>query len=438
MRLPGLLRPRTVPHLPARTVRLRLTLLYGALFTVCGAALLAITYLLVRSTGGFVLVNDGTPELNSNSPYLGTGEIPERMQGLAQPLYDQAVRQRDAELDYLLVQSAIALAIMVAISVALGWLVAGRILRPLRAITATTREITARNLHERLAIEGPRDELKDLADTIDGLLGRLETAFDAQKRFVANAAHELRTPLTFERALLEETLTDPGATPTSYRSTVERLLAISQQHGHLLDALLTLASSERGLDHREPFDLSTLTEQVLGTYLPEIDRLGLRIETRIAPAPTTGDPALAERLVANLLDNAVRYNLAGGRIELTTAIRTDRAQLSIANTGPIIPPAQVGRLFEPFERLGDRAAHNDGHHGLGLSIARAITAAHDATLTATPRSEGGLAIDVSFPPSPGHRDQHPAELGPDAHTPTPTPHPLTGRTRDRADSTGPI
>jgi signal transduction histidine kinase len=411
MRLLDLLHPRVTPHLPPRTVRLRLTALYGALFTASGAVLLAITYLLVRSTGALFVVSNGKSrrlEVPSAGSSLGTGDIPPQLQGLARQLRDQAVHQHAAELHQLLVKSGIALAIMVVISVALGWLVAGRVLRPLRTMTATAREISARNLHERLAIAGPRDELKDLADTVDGLLGRLETAFDTQKRFVANAAHELRTPLTLERALLEETLTDRNATLTSFRSTSERLLAISEQQGRLLEALLTLASSERGLDRREPFDLSVLTDQVLRTWRPETDRLGLQVQARIAPAPTSGDPALVERLVANLLDNAVRYNLPGGRVEVATAANAERAVLSMANTGPVVPPAQVERLFEPFQRLGGRTTRNDGHHGLGLSIVRAIAAAHHATLTASARPEGGLAVEVSFPVSQAHNDRRDA------------------------------
>jgi signal transduction histidine kinase len=423
MRLPGLFRPRVVPNLP-RTVRLRLTLLYGALFAASGAVLLAITYLLVRSTGYLVLVRNGTPERLETpgaGSSLGTSDqIPPQLRGIAQQLRDQAARQHAADLQQLLVQSGIALAIMVVISIALGWLVAGRVLRPLRTMTITVQQISARNLNERLAVDGPRDELKDLGDTIDGLLGRLKTTLDAQRRFVANAAHELRTPLTLERALLEETLTDPGATLTSSRSTLERLLAISHQQGRLLEALLTLASSERGLDHREPTDLSVLTGQVLRGWRPEIDRLGLQLQARLAAAPTAGDPALVERLVTNLLDNAVRYNLTGGQVEVATETNAGRALLAVANTGPVIPPAQADRLLEPFQRLGDRTAHDDGHHGLGLSIVRAIAAAHDATLTARPRPEGGLAVEVGFPLA--HNDRHPPPTTPtSAHRLLPHP-----------------
>ena len=404
MRLVDMLGRRMRPHLPPRTVRLRLTVLYGTLFTLSGAVLLAITYLLVRRSTGQLLVlrngADGPVEVPRGDSVLFTGnDVPPQLRALAQQFRSEAVQQHAAQLHQLLVQSGFALTIMAVVSIALGWLVAGRVLRPLRRMTAATREMSARNLHERLAMEGPLDEMKDLADTVDGLLGRLETTFDAQRRFVANAAHELRTPLTLEHALLEETLSDHGATLTSTRMTLKRLLVLSEQQGTLLEALLTLASSERGLDRREPFDLSAVTSGVLRGLGPEIDRLGLRVERRMAPAPTSGDPALAERLVTNLLDNAARYNLPGGRIEVTSGITADRALLSIANTGPVIEPAQVERLFEPFQRLGDRTTQDDGHHGLGLSIVRAIANAHDATLTARPRPPGGLTIEVSFPGS---------------------------------------
>jgi signal transduction histidine kinase len=421
MRPLDLLRPRATPHLLPRTVRLRLTLLYGGLFIASGAILLTITYLLFRhSTGHTILLNyqNVRPETSSRDSGIFTGtQIPEQMQRFPQQARDQAAHDRAAQLHALLVQSGIALAIMVVVSIIVGWLVAGRVLRPLRTMTVAVQRISARNVHERLAVEGPRDELKDLADTVDGLLGRLETALGAHKRFVANAAHELRTPLTLEHALLEETLTDRGATLESFRSTSERLLAISEQQGRLLEALLTLATSERGLDRRVPFDLSVLADHVLLASRPEIDRIGLRIETRTAPAPTSGDPALVERLMINLLDNAVCYNGAGGRVEVTTATKAERAVISVVNTGPIIPTAQVDRLFEPFQRL-DRTAQDDGHHGLGLSIIRAIATAHDATLTAHARPDGGLALEVGFPVSKAHNDRHGTRQPPCA-TPTP-------------------
>ncbi|MEV5750007.1 HAMP domain-containing sensor histidine kinase [Actinoallomurus sp. NPDC052308] len=395
-----LLRPRVPAGLRPRTVRLRLTALYGVLFAVSGAILLGVTYLLVRHATGprrVLYRTGGIGPVVSGGGAFTQQPLPPDLQRLSTRLDAEVTRQHAAQMHALLVQSGIALAIMMVVSVVLGWLVAGRVLRPLRTMTSTIQRISARNVHERLAVEGPRDELKDLADTVDGLLGRLETALGAHKRFVANAAHELRTPLTLEHALLEETLTDRTATLASFRATSERVLAISEQQERLLEALLTLATGERGLERRERFDLAELTGQALLAPRPQVDRLGLRIETRTPPAPAAGDPALAERLVANLLDNAVRYNVPGGRVEVGTTTEAGRAVLSVRNTGPVIPPDRVADLFEPFQRLAGRIARDDGGHGLGLSIVRAIAAAHDATVTAHARPEGGLDVEVRFP-----------------------------------------
>jgi signal transduction histidine kinase len=361
-------------------MRLRLTFLYGALFIASGAVLLAITYLLVSNSW-----NDRL--------YVRGGFSPE----LARQFQAQSARQHAADLRDLLIQSGIALALTAVISIALGWLVASRALRPMRMMNVTIQQITARNLHQRLAVEGTRDEVKDLADTIDGLLARLDSALDAQKRFVANAAHELRTPITLERALLEETLTDRTATLASFRSVFERLLALSDQQGRLLEALLTLAGSERGLDRHEPVDLAALTGQVLVSSQPAIDRLGLRVDADLAPTPPiSGHPALVERLVSNLLDNALHHNVSGGRVEIATAAAGEHAVVRVANTGPIVPADQVDRLAEPFRRHGDRTNPDDGHHGLGLSIVAAIATAHDATLTIHARPAGGLTVEVGF------------------------------------------
>jgi signal transduction histidine kinase len=378
----------SLPHLPSPSVRLRLTLLYSGLFLVSGAALLAITYFLFRRSSGInLIVPSAEPE--TLSPQV-RHVVESKFAGLERVHADN--------LHHLLVGSGIALAIMTVISLALGWLVAGRVLRPLRAMTATTRQISERNLHERLALAGPRDELKDLADTVDGLLGRLETAFGAQQRFVANAAHELRTPLTLWRALLEETLTDPDASIETFRATSRRLLALGEEQERLLESLLTLASSERGLARREPFDLAAIVGAVLRDPPPETEPPRIRIETELEPAPAAGDAALAERLVHNLIDNAVTHNIPGGRVQVSTGTGSDGAFLSIANDGPVIPPAAVDRLFEPFQHLGtDRTAPTDGHHGLGLSIVRAIATTHHATLLAEARPEGGLTVEVRFP-----------------------------------------
>jgi signal transduction histidine kinase len=374
------------------TVRLRLTLLYGALFLVFGAVLLGVTYVIFRHASGVNLIVQ--PEGPNGAP----GGVSAATRRMAEGAYANAVQRNTDALHQGLLRSGIVLAIMAVISIALGWLVAGRVLRPLRTMTATTRQISERNLHERLALPGPQDELKDLADTVDDLLSRLETAFGAQQRFVANAAHELRTPMTLWRALLEETLTDPDATIDSFRATSRRLLALGEEQERLLESLLTLASSERGPGRREPFDLAALAEAALRDPPPEAATLGLRIDTELDPAPAAGDDALVARLVGNLIDNAAGHNLPGGGVHIRTGTDPHGAFLSVANDGPVIPPAEVDRLFEPFQRLGtDRTGPNDDHHGLGLSIVRAIATAHGATLRAEARPEGGLTVEARFP-----------------------------------------
>lgn len=385
--------------LAPRRVRMRLTLLYGGLIAGSGAVLLAITYLLVMEFGGVHILIKNPPDQPQSGVYLGTAPPASATHDPGtQQLRDNVIHQHNQELHDLLVQSGIALAIVVAISLVLGWLLAGRILRPLRTMTSTIQQISARNVHERLAAAGPRDEMRDLSDTVDGLLYRLETALDSNRRFVANAAHELRTPLTLEHALLEEMLLDPDATLGSFRATFQRLLLLSRQQARLLESLLTLADSERGLDRREQMDLSAVAGQVMTASRTELDRRGLRFRGNLAPARISGDPALVERLVANLLDNAMGYNIPDGWVEVSTSSRAGRAVVSVANTGKTVPAEQVDRLFEPFQRL-DRTAGRDGHHGLGLSIVRAIATAHGASIAAHARPDGGLTVEVAFPAS---------------------------------------
>jgi signal transduction histidine kinase len=251
-------------------------------------------------------------------------------------------------------------------------------------------------VHERLAVTGPRDELKNLADTIDGLLGRLAAALESHKRFVANAAHELRTPLTLQHALLEEAVLDPHVTVDSFRAQFEELMIVSEQQARLLDSLLVLATSERGVECPESVELSGLTGDVLRAAAPEARQRDLTVAAEVGPAQITGDPVLVERLVANLIGNAMSYNVPDGRVEVATGTDGTRCFLSVANTGPPVPPEMVELLLNPFERL-DRTADDDGHHGLGLSIVQSIAAAHSAELTVRARPEGGLAIRVLFP-----------------------------------------
>ncbi|MEO3786205.1 HAMP domain-containing sensor histidine kinase [Actinocorallia sp. B10E7] len=378
-----------------RRVRTRLALLYVVLSTLSGAVLLGILYLL------FLHSSRSTFRMLVNRPgdQGGGDPLPTMLDMFsAHRAEDEARRQE--ELQQLLTQSGIALAIMAVLSLAVSWVVAGRVLRPLRAMTATVQRISARNLHQRLAADGPADELKDLSDTIDGLLARLEAAMDAHKRFVANAAHELRTPLTLEHALIEETLMDEDADVPEFRASFERVLEVCRQQGRLLESLLTLTTGERGLDRREPVDLADRAERSLAAAGSEARRRGLRLDAGLAPAGTEGDPELVDRLIANLLDNALSYNVPGGWVRLTTEIRNGRPVVTVANTGEPVPADRVGLIFEPFQRL-DRSRGRDGHHGLGLSIVRAVATAHGAAVDARARPDGGLRVEISFPSARG-------------------------------------
>ncbi|HTS72551.1 MAG TPA: ATP-binding protein [Gaiellaceae bacterium] len=382
---------------PSPTIRLRLTAAYGALFLASGAVLLAITYFLLRhdytgrfffSSGENAVVRTGT----GSGRQHGLTVSRQTIGGANHVALLAANAQSAAALHKLLVDSGIALAIMAVLSIWLGWLIAGRALRPLRTITNAAREISANNLHRRLALDGPEDELKQLGTTFDGLLERLETAFAAQRQFVANASHELRTPLTLERALLELALSDPEADAASLRETCEQVLAVGEEQERLIEALLTLSRSQRGLDRHEPVDLAATTAAAAAAA----DRDGLAFETSFEPALTTGDPRLLERLAANLIGNAVNHNLPGGSVTIETGRRNGAVVLRVANTGRPIRPEEVPRLFEPFERLEDERVERQGF-GLGLSIVDAIARAHGATLTASAPRDGGLDIEVEFP-----------------------------------------
>jgi signal transduction histidine kinase len=329
------------------------------------------------------------------------GPIPSPLGGVItkQQIVAAAQNTSTAALHQLLYQSGIALAIMAVASIWLGWLIAGRALSPLRTITNAARDISASNLHRRLALEGPDDEVRQLANTFDDLLGRLEASFDAQRQFVANASHELRTPLTLERTLVEVALADPDATIDTLRATCERVLGVGEQQERLIEALLTLSRSQRGLDRREPFDLAVIAGEILETRAPEAESRGLSVDAALDPAPASGDQRLGERLVANLVDNAARHNVPGGRIDVATTTEAGRAVLTILNTGPVISPDDLDRLAQPFQRLnGERNGDDDGL-GLGLSIVHAISAAHGATIATRARPNGGLEIAVTFPPA---------------------------------------
>jgi signal transduction histidine kinase len=376
-----------------RTFRLYLTAVYGGLFLASGAALLAFTYWLAATRFPVTGRSSGT---GHGIPGLG----PQQQQAAAAAARTQALLLRGAALHSLLTMSGVVLAVMTVISVGLGWLVAGRMLRPLRLVTSAARRVSASSLHERLAMTGPDDELKELADTFDGLLDRLERAFDAQRQFVANASHELRTPLARQRALVEAALDDQARTAGSLERACQRVLAASVQQERLIGALLTLAQAQRGLMKRDPIDLAVLVGDALQSLRPGAQSRGLRVSAALNPAPALGDARLAERLAVNLVANAISHNVPGGRIEIATGVQAGRAIVSVSNSGPVIPVAELGRLFEPFQRLGaDRASSHDGL-GLGLSIVSAIISAHDAQLSAQAPPGGGLEILVRFPAIP--------------------------------------
>jgi signal transduction histidine kinase len=389
---------------PRNTIRLRLTLLYAALFLSSGAILVAIIYTLVAHSVGPLV---STTHLN---PGPGTPSGAARAQQV-QPPQDGLARAAHAqELHSLLVNSMIALPVMAVLSALLGWIVAGRVLRPLRAITGSVREITAHRLHERLLVAGPRDELAELSETFNGLLDRLMAAFEAERMFVANASHELRTPLTRERTVMEVALRDKNATVASLRAAGERVLASGEQLEKLIEALLVLARSQRELAANEPFDLSEAAAKALANTESAARVAGLTMQAELRPAPGRGDPRLAERLVANLVDNAVRHNVPGGQVEVRTWSADGASYVCVSNTGQPVPATELHRLIHPFQRLAPGRGGGTGS-GLGLSIVHSIANAHGAGCVLTSRPGGGLTVEVRFPMAP--RDSRPV-TGPGA------------------------
>jgi signal transduction histidine kinase len=385
------------PRLLRRTVRLRLTLLYGGLFLLSGIALLIATYLLVReATGDLTLVRiQRLPEPG------GAGAAPdgaglEQFRAQSDALRAQATAQRTEQLRQLLIQSGVALAVMTVVSVGLGWLMAGRALRPVREMTRTTRLISQHNLHERLALDGPRDELTELGDTIDELLERLETAFDAQRLFVANASHELRTPLTMMRTSLDVAAAKPGG-PSAELATLDAKLreGLTRADG-LLEGFLTLARAEHGPGpETTAVSLDVLAEAVLATQERDLRDRRIDLRTNLEVARTTGNATLLTRMLENLIENAIRHNQHGGWIRLGTASRDRVVRFTIESGGARIDPAEVAGLARPFRQIG-RQRTQDGF-GLGLSIVAAVATAHDGALELRARDEGGLLAEVTLP-----------------------------------------
>lgn len=354
-------------HTKRPGLRVQLTLLYSGLFLgILAAALLA--------TG---LLYQHSSQAEPNSPPVANPNA-----GNGSHVFDIG-------------PALIALAAAV-VAVTGAWWLAGRFLQPLRMMTATAQEISASNLNRRLELSGSSDELTALGTTLNDLFARLEATFAAQRHFVANASHELRTPLAGQRTLLQVALADPDADTESLRAACEEALQLGDQQERLIDALLTLASSEQGIQKRQPVDLAAIAETVLASRTETAERLGITIDRSLEPAPATGDRILLERLANNLVDNALHYNIAGGLVTVSTDVVDGAARLTISNTGPVIGADDIEQLFQPFRQAGQQRRGRGGH-GLGLAIVRAIAQAHGAHLIAQPHPAGGLDIAVSIP-----------------------------------------
>jgi two-component system sensor histidine kinase VanS len=380
-------------HLPSRTVRLRLTVLYSGLFLLLGVLLLTAMYVIFRNSTGVDLIVPPGASRRSMSPEV-LNEV--------RHMYARSVAHNTHGLHQGLMWSGVALAIMTVVSIALGWLVAGRVLRPLRAMTTTARQISERNLNERLALSGPRDELKDLADTVDDLLARLEAHVGEQQRFAANASHELRTPLAVTQTLLDVARKDqsPGN-----GELVERLQAVNARAIDLTEALLLLSRADQRSFVRDVVDLSLIAEEATETLLPIAEERGVTIETSGEQAPTIGSDALLLQMTTNLVHNAIVHNLPEqGTVWVTTSVHDGGTVLTVENTGAKLTPQLVATLVEPFQRGSKRIRSDHAGVGLGLAIVKSITKAHDGNLTLTPRDAGGLCATVALPvPAPERR-----------------------------------
>jgi signal transduction histidine kinase len=449
--LPVTLPSPTTPPLPRPGVRTQLTLLYGGLFLASGVLLLAMNYALVQRSLHpqpleVTVLEPGEPVPKTTAPNeffvplppkaLSGSDAMVRTQPLtveerkllharglaaakAHGIEGATVKagvgdtgkapevagefrrlQRQVEervMSALVTRSGLALAVMAVASMGLGWLMAGRILRPLKRITTTARRLSGSNLHERIRLRGPDDELKELADTFDRMLDRLDAAFAAQRRFVANASHELRTPLTIVRTEVDVALADPDATARQLRAMAERVREASQRSERLIESLLLLARSERRPDAGDPLDLASAATDALDALPAEVRGRELAVETTLEPAVVAGDRALLERLVANLVENAVRHNVNRGWVRVTTGTTAGQATVTVANSGAVIPPEEVAGLLEPFRRRSRARSGDDRGAGLGLSIVRAVTESHGGHLTVSARPAGGLEVHVELP-----------------------------------------
>ena len=387
-----------------RKVRTRLTVLYATLFFVAGSVLLGLTYGLVAGSLRTESPQKISPEnarilqtCNESPPQQFDPSFKEQC-AKAYAIGAQAgsQSQREQALDNLLLFSLLGLVVMTLLSGGLGWIVSGRVLRPVRAITETAKRASEQHLGERLALAGPKDELKELADTFDDMLERLDSAFASQKRFVANASHELRTPLTVMRTAIDVTLAKQSRTPEQLEAMAVKVRRSIDRAEEMIDGLLTLAVSDRGRSGHEQVDLATATDDALDTAAAAIKELGLRVDVALEAAETDGDKFLLDRMIANLVDNAARHNHPDGWISVRTGVNNESALFEVANSGPFVPEDAIRSLFEPFGRAEARVNPQKGA-GLGLSIVDSIANAHNATVDVRSQPEGGLKVRILLP-----------------------------------------
>ncbi|MBD0736668.1 sensor histidine kinase [Streptomyces sp. CBMA29] len=382
------------------TIRIRLTVLYGGMFLIAGVLLLWIIYLLAaqalhQGSEPLFTVNSGRVNIVSNTcPSL----INETDSGRFNSALAQCMAvQREAALNVLLKRSLLALIGLAVVALVFGYVMAGRVLAPLGRITRTARVVVGSDLKRRIELDGPDDELKELADTFDEMLDRLERSFDAQRRFVANASHELRTPLAINRTLLEVQLADPDAS-ADLLQLGKTLLSTNERSEQLVEGLLLLARSDNEIVDRKPVDLAEAASRALDQTRAEAQGKGVELRSRLDGAVVQGNGVLLERIALNLVQNAVRYNVAeNGWVDVSTAVEGGQGLLVVSNTGPVVPAYEIDNLFEPFRRLRTERTGSDKGVGLGLSIARSVARAHGGVIVAEPREGGGLVMRVAIP-----------------------------------------
>jgi signal transduction histidine kinase len=379
------------------SIRVRLTVVYAVLLLGTCTVLVGLNYAMLYQS---LYTNIQAPSADEMAAWAAqAGPNPQTEEKIQSFQQQQATiaRLRTETLLSTAGRSAIGLAVTALLGLGISWIVAGRMLRPLRSLTAATRRISQDRLHERIALDGPSDELKELADTFDEMVARLEASFNSQRRFVADAAHELRTPLAIARTGAEVQLAKRQATPEQWQAMAHRVLAATGRAERTLDGLLALARSDGGVIAGETHDLAVAAAGALSDADGDAERAELTVRTDLRAAPVNGDPALLDRLVSNLVDNAIRHNHPGGWVEVVTDRGDQKASVTVRNSGDPVPPAEVDRLFEPFQRLASQRTADGRSTGLGLAIVRSIVGAHGGTVMAAANAGGGLTVTVTLP-----------------------------------------